>query len=256
MWNANTVIAVKVLGFWVFFWLVLAGFRSLYLPGLGSAAAPVSAILLSAVTLLAILVLLRREGGSVRDIGLRVDRRSPLHAVIGFCLGAVVVGAMIGVLILLTPLQAERSASIEVAGLLAVSFLILLPLALMEALAFRTYSLFRLQEAWGIRPAIYLSAIAFAFYHGWALDNLLGPGVWGILFAWMALSTRSIVLPTAFHLGLNWAQALLGMKPKYTQGVWDLSLADSGGIMGADQMGLLMQLLILAGLLVGTLRLR
>ncbi len=248
---ASITILVKVFGFWACFWLVLFGLRHLPMSTFGGAGAPVGASIVIVATLVLIFGLLRIDGGSRHDIGLSFTSRSLLQFVLGIGAGIVVVAGMLSALILLTPLEIEASADSDILAVLGASFLILFALALMEELAFRSYPLFRLRQAWGIRPAIYVTSIAFALYHGIAFDNLLGPGVWGLFFGWMAISTNSIALPTGFHVGLNWLQAMVGMKPQYGGSIWEVSIGTSPGLLDVETLGFLIQIaLLIAGILI------
>ena len=77
-------------------------------------------------------------------------------------------------------------------------------MALMEEVMFRGYLLFKLKQAWGTRAAVYFTAIVFGLYHGLVVESLIGPAVWGLVYAWMALVSKGLVLPTMFHFALNW----------------------------------------------------
>lgn len=243
--STNTIIAAKVFCFLAFFGLVLVGLQTAPLASLGSAAAPVGACIAIVATLLAIVGLLRTDRGSLNEIGLSFTSRTLPQFVLGLILGIALVAAMLSAMLLLTSLEIESSANSNVFGILGASFVTLFALAMMEEIAFRSYSMFKLRKAWGIRPAVYITSIAFAFYHGLAWENLLGPGVWGLIFGWMAVSTNSIALPTGFHLGLNWLQGLAGMKPEYSQSIWELSIGHSAGYIDVDVMGVGMQVVLL-----------
>ena len=243
--STMTAIVTKVLCFWAFFWLVLAGLQTLPLQSLGSAAAPIVACIAIVATLLLTVFLLRIDRGSLYEIGLSFTLKTLPQFVLGIGLGVALVAAMLSALLLLTPLEIETTPNSNVLSILGASFVILFALAMMEELAFRSYSLFKLRQAWGIRPAVYITSIAFAFYHGLAVENLLGPGVWGLIFGWMAISTNSIALPTGFHLGLNWLQALAGMKPEYSKSIWELSIGTSSGFIDVEALGILMQVVLL-----------
>lgn len=233
---------LKVLVLWTFFGLVLVGLHFLRLPSIGSAAAPVTAAIAIAATLILVGLLLRSDKRSMREIGLsNTVRRGLIQFLWGVGLGVVVVGVMTFALLLLTPLEIASVDGKNILAILGVSFVVLLVLALMEEIVFRSYALFRLKEAWGIRVAIYVTAIVFAFYHGLALENLLGPGVWGLFFGYMAISTGNIALPTGFHLGLNWLQALLGMKPQYSAAIWGLSVGSGEARFAIGEIGIFMQ---------------
>ncbi len=248
---------VRVFWFWVFFWLVFAGLRAVQLPGLGGNAALLAACFAATALLIFTVFLLRIEGGSLSGIGLSLAPKRWLQFALGAGLGIIVVAAMIGILFVLTPLEITASPDRKILNVLGASFVVLFALALMEELAFRSYPLFRLRQAWGIRPAIYISSIAFAFYHGLAFESLLGPGVWGLFYGWMAVSTNSIALPTGFHVGLNWLQALLGMKPRYSDSIWELSIGTASGYFETETVGIFMQLVLLVvGLLMVELLVR
>lgn len=248
---AGIAILTKTAGFWACFWLVLYGLQLPPLPTFNGTVAPVVASTLIVVILVLIFGLLRSDGSSRLDIGLSLSSRSLLQFVLGIGLGVVVTAIMISALIFLTPIEIEASAESDIFDVLGTSFLILFVLALVEELAFRSYPLFKLRQVLGIRPAVYITSIAFALYHGIAFENLLGPGVWGLFFAWMAVSTNSIALPTGFHLGLNWLQALAGMKPQYGASLWEVSIGPRSGIVDVETLGLLMQVVLLvAGILI------
>ena len=244
-------IVIKTIAFWACFWLLFIGLQHVQMPGIGGAAVPVAASIIIVAMLLLIAVLLRLDGESFREIGLRFNSKAPMQFVVGLGLGVAAVALMMAVLLALTPLEIQVSADNNILAVLAASFLVLLGLSLMEEIVFRSYPLFKLREAWGIRPAVYITSVAFAFYHGLAFDNLLGPGVWGLFYAWMAISTNSVALPTGFHLGLNWLQAMLGMKPQYSRSIWELSIGPGSGFLGVETVGLLMQLtLLVVGILI------
>ena len=243
----RTSIVIKTIGFWVCFWLLFIGLQHAQLPGVGGAAVPIAASVIIVAMLLLVTGLLRMDGESFRDIGLYVAPKDLMQFVVGLGLGIAMVAIMVAVLLAFTPLEIQVSAGNNVFAVLGASFLVLFGLSLMEEIVFRSYPLFKLRQTWGIRPAVYITSVAFAFYHGIAFDNLLGPGVWGLFYAWMAISTNSVALPTGFHLGLNWLQALLGMKPQYSKPVWELSIGPGSGFLGVETLGLLMQLALLVG---------
>ncbi len=241
----RTSTVVKAAGFWAGFTLLLVGLQHVHMPGFGSAAAPIAAGIILLVMLPVIAWLLRTEGGTWADIGIRFEPRAPAQFAVGLVLGLLMVAVMIGIVLVLTPLEIRSATYSSVLSAIVPPLLIIFVLALMEETVFRSYPLFRLRQALGIRPAVYLSSVVFAFYHGLAFENLLGPGVWGIFFAWMAFSTNSIALPVGFHLGLNWMQSLLGMKPKYGGSLWELSMGPGQGFMQTETVGLILQLLLL-----------
>lgn len=200
------------------------------------------------MTVLALFVLARlvkSDSESFSNIGIAWNADVPKQFLVGTVLGLVVVGVMISAVLLLTPVEIQVAPDSNILSVLAISLGILFVLALMEEVVFRTYPLFKIREAWGIRPAIYITSVAFAFYHGFVFESLLGPGVWGLFYGWMALKTSNIALPTGFHLGLNWMQALLGMKPQYGDSIWELTIAEKTELLDVEVLGLIMQLILL-----------
>ncbi len=242
---ASIAILIKTIGFWACFWLVLNGLRSMPLSMPSGAGAPIVASIIIVAILALIFGLMKIDGGSCHDIGLRFTSRNLLQFVLGIGCGVAVVAGMLSASIFLTPLEIQATADSDILAVLGASFVIFFVLSLMEELAFRSYPLFRLRQVWGVRPAIYVTSIAFALYHGLAIGNLLGPGVWGLFFGWMAISTNSIALPTGFHLGLNWLQALVGMKPQYSASIWELSISPSSGFIDVETLGFMMQVILL-----------
>lgn len=236
---------LKTAGYFVCFFLLLFGLQHVPLPDLGRAAPAAAAIIIVLVVLPLIALLLKREGWSMGDIGLQAGSGMPTQLALGLGLGLGVVAVMMAMMILLTPLTIAPATSGNTVSSLLSALVVIFILGLMEEIVFRSYPLFRLNEAVGARAAIYVTSVAFAFYHGLAPENVLGPGVWGLFYGWMALKTKSIALPTGFHVGLNWMQALLGMKPKYGGSIWTLSLELGSGVLDAEALGLAMQLVLL-----------
>lgn len=244
MTNSNTP-AIKSIGFLAFFFLLFFGMQHVHVPALGGAGTPIAAIIITVVALIVLARLIKTDGESFDDIGLGWSADVPKHFVLGTVLGLVVVGVMMTAVLLLTSVEIQIAPDSNILSVLAISLGILFVLALMEEVVFRSYPLFKLRESWGIRPAIYITSIAFAFYHGFVFESLLGPGVWGLFYGWMALKTNNIALPTGFHLGLNWMQALLGMKPQYGDSIWELTIGEKSGLLDVEVLGLIMQLILL-----------
>ena len=245
MQNSSTAVVVKVILFWASFWLILFGLNHLPVGGDIVVAKTIAAGIAVLLVLMIALGFLRIEGADRLSIGLEVSPNRLPQFLLGAGMGILLVACMILALLLLTPLEIATVGNSDILAFLATSFLVIFLLALMEEIAFRSYSLFRLQQIWGIRPAIYVTAIAFGLYHGISFDNLLGQGVWGLLFAWMAISTNSIALPTGFHFGANWLQALVGMKPQYGGSIWEVSIGSGGGLLEIESLGVAMQVILL-----------
>jgi len=236
----------EVGAFWLVFALVLVGLGHLprvLVPGwhemaLGGVLAMVSLGLIAR--------LLRHQGQRLAHVGLAIDEGTLRRFGAGLLLGIVIVLMMIALLAGLTSIRVEPVASPDYADAVVFSFVVLLVLAYMEEVAFRSFTLVRLQKAWGIRAAIYLTAVAFALYHGptQAL-NLLGPGVWGLLYGLAAVASRGIALPLGIHFGANWIQGLFGMKTEYASGLWRLAPGADNGLLEVNQAGVALQVVLL-----------
>ncbi len=231
-------------GYFVAFFALLIGLQHLQIAGLGDAAIPLTAVIILVLILALITLLLRHEGASFGSIGLTARKALPQFFV-GLAAGLAVCALMIGSVLLFTPLEIGPASSGNTLPALSVAFFLIFLLGLMEEIVFRSYPLFRFDDAVGTRTAIYATAVAFAFYHGLDASNLLGPGVWGLFYGWMALKTNSIALPTGFHVGLNYMQALLGMKPKYGGALWELEIDTQPSVLGAETLGFGLQILLL-----------
>ncbi len=95
-------------------------------------------------------------------------------------------------------------------------YLAIIPAALMEEIAFRSYPFLKLKKAFGLRLTQCIVLIAFALYHipfGWSpLTAFLGPGIWSLIFGIAVVRSKGIALSTGIHVGLNLVLSILGMS--------------------------------------------
>ena len=204
-------------------------------------------------------VILKYEKKTWAENGLSFDRGSLGRYFIGLLAGIVIATIIFLILQMLTPVTIVKEAEPDILLTLGLSIVILMGLGLMEEVAYRSYPMFKLESAYGVRASIYITSIAFAFYHGWHWGNLLGPGVWGLYYGLMAIWTRGIAMPLGFHVGINWAMTALGMKPHYVQGIWDLKEDAGTGYFATNQVGVGVQIVLLVVAVIGiewNLRLR
>jgi hypothetical protein len=109
----------------------------------------------------------------------------------------------------------------------------LVPLAFLEELGFRAYPLVTIKEAAGKRTAILLTALLFGLYHianGWTLQSaLLGAGVWGIVFASVAVYSNGIAMSTGLHYAVNLTTSAFGIS---NQGfnLWTMKQPNGGSL--------------------------
>ncbi|WP_157884300.1 CPBP family intramembrane glutamic endopeptidase [Paraglaciecola hydrolytica] len=196
-------------------------------------------------SMLVILYFLKTEHRHLSSIGLKWQSGTARHLVLGTLLGMAVVGFMLFTLALLSPIKVELVANPDFWNAIGWATVVLIVLALMEEIVFRSYPFFRLAESVGIRTSIYLSSIVFAFYHGLDPANLLGPGVWGLYFGLAAIKTKGIALPLGLHFGLNLMQCLFGMKPHHASSIWTIVPDGTTRFFAAETVGLSLQIILL-----------
>jgi uncharacterized protein len=105
-------------------------------------------------------------------------------------------------------------------------YLAIIPLALMEEIAFRSYPFLKLHNIFGLRITQIFVAVAFALYHyatGWSIESaFFGPGVWAFTFGLAAIYSKGIAVPTGIHVGLNLLQQIIGLKNGFGDSIWIL----------------------------------
>ncbi len=132
-------------------------------------------------------------------------------------------------------------------GVVLLAFAAYLMLALREELAFRGYSLRRMESALGFWISLLIMVVAFTLEHaaaGWTWSRaMLGPPAGALLFGMAALATRGIAVPLGIHSAFNFGQWLMGQKE--IAGPFQL-VVDAGYARQAEILGY-------AGYLAGTL---
>lgn len=167
-----------------------------------------------------VLIFLRWDKLSFKEIGLVWERRTFVRFLVGILIG---VGLMILILLVLvsfTELELEWSGKIIDVKKVVLFLAAIIPLGLMEELAFRTYPFLKLNKACGIWIAQLIMALAFAIYHilqGWSVYvSFLGPFVWAFVFGVAAIRSGGIALPAGIHVALNAMQSFTGIKENET----------------------------------------
>ncbi len=131
--------------------------------------------------------------------------------------------------------------------------LIILPLAIMEEVAFRSYSFVSLQKAYGLPATQLITATAFALYHvamGWTwYIAFLGPFTWAFVFGAGAAWSRGIAVPAGIHVAVNLMQRITGLKG--SEGICELNYIGNGAT-NAQRMGIFLQLAVLAAGILAT----
>jgi len=177
----------------------------------------------SVATLLLTWIFVRWDGLRLGDVGAAPGRGSGVRFVAGFGLGLM----LVAVRTLLTGTGGHvvwvRTGPLA-AGPLMVMLLGYVALACREELAFRGYTLRRLESAFGGWVALLVVGIAFALEHragGYSWTNaLLGAFAGSLLFGMAALATRGLAVPIGLHAAWNFGDWLTGGKDAV--GIWRL----------------------------------
>jgi uncharacterized protein len=200
---------------------------------------------------------LRYEKRSFKAIGLVWDSGTGVRFFKGLLIGSGIFGAILLALLSLTPLQLQLNTKPFGSSAL-VGYLALLPLSLMEEIAFRSYPFIKLHNRFGLRITQVIVAIGFALYHvtgGQSVwSSFLGPGIYAFVFGLAAVWSGGIAMPFGIHLALNVLQPLVGMKGGVGS-VWVLSYKNgiqAGQLAKPDTIGMAMQLVVLSATLLLT----
>jgi membrane protease YdiL (CAAX protease family) len=168
----------------------------------------------------------------------------------GVVWGMLIFAAIIAILLLFTGLQLiQNTATVSPSSF--VWILPIIPLALMEEMAFRGYPFVKLKKAFGLHITQVIVAIFFALYHiiqGWDVSTaFLGPAIWSFVFGWAAARSGGIALPTGIHVALNLGQVLVGLKGSTTDALWLLEEKTGAhhAIARAEIVGIITHLLVL-----------
>jgi uncharacterized protein len=199
---------------------------------------------------------LKYEKRTFSDIGLVWDKSTLLKFLLGLLAGAAIFALILLVLLNCTGLELKRSTNAVTLQTWLGVLIVIIPLAFMEELAFRSYTFLKLEKSAGLFWTQIIVAIAFALYHvvgGWKWQvAFLGPFSWAFVFGLAAFWSRGIAMPTGLHAALNFLQVLVGMKAGKAS-FWTLELkpntADASTI--ANRVGIGIQITILiVGLIV------
>ena len=178
-------------------------------------------------TLLILLItyfFLRMDNASFSQMGLKWESKTPLRFVIGLLIGTAITLVMIGIIILFSDLSISRNqtANIPLALFWSLAFI---PMAFMEEVAFRGLTFIKLNKLLGLRLTLLITSILFAYYHDASgatfAYQLLGPGIWGIIYGITAIWSDGLAVPTGLHVAANFIQAILGMKEEQ-YAIWSI----------------------------------
>ena len=203
-------------------------------------------------------VFVKWEGKSFRDYNLVWKRNTLFNFSKGLVIGVVLLLFIIGVLVLFSDI--ELVASINKWNIAQLFWMLaIIPLALMEEIAFRSYPFLELNHRYGFRLTQWFVAIAFASYHivqGWNISTaFFGPAIWAFVFGLGAIVSRGIALPTGIHVALNIGQQVFGMQGENSNAIWILKQpkgSSAEAIARTDQVGLIAQILVLVLAIMAT----
>lgn len=192
----------------------------------------------------------------LKNFSIRFDRSVLPNFSKGLLLGLAVAIAMIGSQIWYSDLvMTFHQENIMSFFMVAIT---ILPLALMEEMAFRSYAFVKLDKEYGIWTAQIIMAVLFALYHvpgNWSFANaFLGPGIWALAFGLLALVSKGISMPTGFHSGLNLVLASIGDK-SWIPALWTVDFAKSPTekmIQSNANFGLTLHIILLVILILTT----
>ncbi len=192
-----------------------------------------------------------KEGRAFRDYNLVWKRNTLLNFSMGLVIGVILLLFIIGLLVFFSDI--EMVASINNWNIAQLFWMLaIIPLALMEEIAFRSYPFLELNHRYGFRLTQWLVAIAFASYHivqGWNISTaFFGPAIWAFVFGLGAIYSRGIALPTGIHVALNIGQQVFGMQGENSNAIWVLKHPDgtsAEAIARTDQVGLIAQIMVL-----------
>lgn len=199
---------------------------------------------------IAVWLMLAMEKRSFAGYGLTWQKNTFTNFIKGLVIGAVSFGLIILILLLFTELKVSTNTTAW-NPLMLCWYLAIIPLALMEEIAFRSYAFLKLNTAFGLRITQLIVAVVFALYHivqGWNWQiAFLGPGIWALVFGLAAAWSKGIAVPTGIHVALNLMQTLFGMKEKAGDHIWSVQLspnASAAAVAQAQTWGIITQVLV------------
>jgi membrane protease YdiL (CAAX protease family) len=199
----------------------------------------------------AVWILLKTEKQSFSDYGLIWKRDTLWKFIQGLIIGSAIFLGIILILLAFTELRLVRNQTVW-NPLSMFWYLAIIPLALMEEVAFRSYTFIKLNKAFGLWITQFIVAIGFAGYHivqGWDWQMAVwGPAIWALVFGLAAVWSKGIALPTGIHVALNVIQELLSMKTSSYEAFWEFEYkteATAETIHQTSTVGLITQVLVL-----------
>jgi membrane protease YdiL (CAAX protease family) len=232
------------------FILILISINTLPLNSIALGTYDLGSILMTIIALIITYVASKKDEKSFKDIGLKFERKTPIRFVIGFLIGAFVTVLILAIVIAFSSVEIIYNNDASIPNVIF-WLLVFFPLAFMEEIIFRGYAFMKINKNIGLWPAQILTALLFAWYHDFTgatfLNQLMGPGIWALIYGIAAVWSKGLALPTGLHMAINVVLALVGQKDE-RHAIWNLDyVTDITPLLQkqADNIGLLTQIIIL-----------
>lgn len=251
------LLLVKSLGFialYLFFGALLSQFKGWFPPEFERYAQGITGTI---GVMLTVLVFLKVEKKTLKDYGLNWEKSTFKKFLLGIVMGLIAAAVLVFTQIGFSNLQLNYNTDINLLAFFLWS-LAFIPLAFMEEVAFRSYPLLKLNEAFGFRTTQIILAILFAVYHMLMMWDpktaIIGPGIWALAYALTAVIYKGIAVPTGLHFGLNFIQSLIsgqeGIEP-----IWFVDFQENvseSDIVANEQFGVGLQIFVLIVCVIAT----
>lgn len=207
-------------------------------------------IVVTGIALFLTYLALKKDKTTFKKIGFRWERKTPILFTIGFLMGAFITVIMLAIVIHFSSVELIYNTSSNI-GWVLFWLLAFLPLAFMEEIIFRGYAFTKIQRNFGIWPAQILLALLFAWYHDFTgltfFNQLMGPGVWALIYGIAAVWSKGLALPTGLHMAINVVLAVVGQKDD-RHAIWNIEYAVEATpnlIAQTENIGMMLQVCIL-----------
>ncbi|MBL4905531.1 MAG: CPBP family intramembrane metalloprotease [Flavobacteriaceae bacterium] len=207
-------------------------------------------IIMTCIAILITFIAIKKDKKTFKDIGFQLERKTPVRFTIGFFVGILITIIMLIIIICFSNIELIYNVNSNIPSVLF-WLLAFFPLAFMEEIIFRGYAFTKINKALGLWPAQILLALLFAWYHDFTgltfYNQLLGPGIWALIYGIAVVWSKGLAFPTGLHMAINVVLALVGQKDD-RHALWNLEYANE--ITPAlraqtENIGLLMQISIL-----------
>lgn len=252
-------ILLKCILYWVLFMALLFLLGSLSSSFLSKpTSAKIYGLVATIAVWISILIVLKYEKRSSSAYGLVWERKTLLRFFLGLLMGTFIFSVIIFLLVGFSELEIVKNR-IPWQPSALLFYMLIIPAAFMEEVAFRSYAFLELNRVFGLRITQLIVAIAFALYHiiqGWGVEiAFLGPGIWAFVFGLAAIWSKGIAVPTGIHVALNMMQHIMGLKGEEGDAIWVIQKSTSSlhsPIATSETMGIISQLLVLVVALLMT----